>query len=157
MFSKWFKIFSGTLFLLLQSILQFPDFADGYATSVGEQFTINQLRGLKTRALRYTPIAESVPLSSDQVPLSLEAKLANILLKTQPQSNVIFSIPIVLKQSNYPPFEDGQTNAKIGLGEVPGSEFPIIGMQTIENGNVKRTYQFGLNQNFRGLGAQLLA
>jgi len=74
------------------------------------------------------------------VNVSLESKLANLLLDNV---GVIISIPIAIAKSDYHPFRDGQSNAKMNLGQTWNkTDFLVVGIQKISNGKPIRIYTF---------------
>lgn len=76
---------------------------------------------------------------------SLEAKLGNLLIEAQNNKNkIIISFPAQIYKSQYHPFGDGQSNAKMSFGESwKESEFPVLGIQSLTAiGAIQRIYKF---------------
>lgn len=119
---------------------------------------INQLFKKKSRRISSTEI---VPFARSHPKPRWESRLGNVLLEYQPLKNgkVTISIPTRIKQSSFSPFGDGQTNAKMDLDAkwTRSTGFPVIGVESIENGKIMRTYKFDPTLNISGYTEKMLS
>ncbi len=93
-----------------------------------------QVGAPRTPANEISKFAESTPL--------LESKLGNLLLEYRGPSTII-SFPAIIQKSDYHPFGDGQSNAKLTFGNHwPSQGFPIIGIEEEKAGKKSRRYIF---------------
>lgn len=76
-------------------------------------------------------------------PLSLEAKLYNLLLEYKQQGDVVLSFPANINKSHFNPFGDGQTNSKMTMGDHwDKNDFIAVGMQMHTESGLERKYLF---------------
>jgi hypothetical protein len=72
----------------------------------------------------------------------LETVLRDLLLENT-KNGAVLSIPAHIAKSSYHPFNDGQSNAKMTLGDWPFKGLPVIGFQTqTSDGKISRNYLF---------------
>lgn len=83
---------------------------------------------------------------------SWEARLGNLLLENSDSNSdrVTISVPAVLSKSSYHPFGDGQSNAKLSMGESwKLKDFLVVGFETQKGSQFKRHYVFHSSLNIQ--------
>jgi len=100
-----------------------------------------------TRNISTTPFTSFVNTNKET---SFETKLANLILEettnAKSDSNlksIILSVPAKILKSNYNPFGDGQTNAKLSFANWNELSIPVIGIKkSYHDGHIEVTYRF---------------
>lgn len=70
-----------------------------------------------------------------------ETRLGNLLLTyhSEKVGPAVISLPVKLPKGDWPPFGDGQRNAKMEFApDWKHSEFPAIGIESLKNGQSQR-------------------
>lgn len=94
------------------------------------------------------PAQAFTPFAQGHANPSLETQLANLLLSKK--GKIVLSLPAVIQRSDYHPFGDGQSNAKMTFGpRWEKKVFPVVGIQTTTKGHTVREYRFDPALNVR--------
>lgn len=132
------------------SLLSFSTYACGIS-HFGKKVSYKDLRKFYSKNSRKISSADLVEFANGHPAPSWEAKLGNLLLANLPnnQKKVVLSLPVLLPKGDRPPFGDGQLNAKMDFGQWDRDDFPVVGIETTQNGQVKREYRFHSSLNIK--------
>lgn len=90
---------------------------------------------------------------------SWETRLGNLLLDNigSTARKIVLSIPAQIHKGDWSPFGDGQRNAKMTLGsDWKQNDFPVVGVETTEDGKVTRQYHFHSSLNVQKYTEKIL-
>jgi hypothetical protein len=132
----------------------------GCAVPTASKTSLKKIDKIFAQKKRSMASSEIKPFAENHPNPSWESRLGNVLLNYQLSrvGRVTLSIPARLKRSSHKPFGDEQSNAKMDLDSTwsQSTDFPVVGIESVQSGKVKRIYLFDKSLNVKNYSEKLL-
>jgi len=140
-----FRKFSQSTLFAITILTSFKSYS---CAGEARRISSKQLEKFLFRSTRSPATSEIPEFSAGANQVSLESRLGNkyleVFKKYPDAKNIIISLPALIEKSQFFPFPDGQSNARLSLGKNwKHAGFPLVAIQIEDaQGQLKRSYEF---------------